>query len=53
MSVNFTSDISDICVEMLDKLSGINAIDLMCDDSMQEFYERFGMKKLNGMGLRR
>ena len=38
---------------MLEKLSDINAIDLMCDDSMQEFYERFGMKKLNGMGLRR
>jgi hypothetical protein len=39
MSITFTSD--------------INAIDLMCDDSMQEFYERFGMKKLSGMGLRK
>ena len=38
---------------MLEKLSDINAIDLMCDDNMQEFYERFGMKKLNGMALRR
>ena len=39
--------------KMLDILKDINAIDLMCDENVQGFYERFGMKKLSGMGIRR
>jgi len=44
---------SELMRMMLDKLNDISAIDLMCDDNMQKFYERFGMKKLSGMGLRK
>ena len=39
--------------KMLEFLKHINAIDLMCDEEVQGFYERFGMKKMNGMGIRK
>jgi hypothetical protein len=39
--------------QMLDKLKCMNAIDLMCDENVKSFYERFGMKPLSGMGLRK
>ena len=38
---------------MLDILKDIYAIDLICDEDVQGFYERFGMIKLSAMGLRR
>jgi len=38
---------------MLDILKDIYAIDLVCDEDVQGFYEQFGMMKLNAMGLRR
>ena len=39
--------------EMLRKLDAINNVDLMCDDDLQPFYERFGMLKSSGMVLRK
>ena len=39
--------------KMLEYLKHIKAIDLICDEEVQGFYERFGMKKMNGMGIRR
>ena len=44
---------SELMRRILDILKDINAIDLMCDDEVQGFYEKFGMKKLGGMGLRK
>jgi predicted N-acetyltransferase YhbS len=44
---------SELIRKMLEILKGMSAIDLMCDENVQPFYERFGMKKLSGMGIRR
>ena len=44
---------SELMRRILDILKDINAIDLMCDDEVKGFYERFGMKSLGGMGLRK
>lgn len=38
--------------QMLCKLKGIPAIDLMCDVPLQKFYSRFGMKPSVGMIIR-
>lgn len=38
---------------MLERLEGLYVVDLMCDEELQPFYERFGMKKANGMMIRR
>lgn len=38
---------------MLDQLSHIQTIELMCDTELIPFYERFGMTPTNGMVLRR
>jgi ribosomal protein S18 acetylase RimI-like enzyme len=38
---------------MLEKLSGIQAIDLTCDKGLQSFYKRFGMLPSVGMVIRR
>jgi ribosomal protein S18 acetylase RimI-like enzyme len=38
---------------MLDQLSHIQTIELMCDPDLVPFYERFGMKPSGGMVLRR
>lgn len=39
--------------QMLDRLSHIQTIELMCDADLVPFYERFGMKPSGGMVLRR
>lgn len=38
---------------MLDKLTRIPNIDLMCDENVKPFYARFGMVPLGGMAFRR
>ena len=38
---------------MFDQLADIQTIELMCDDALVPFYERFGMKRTGGMVLRR
>ena len=43
---------SELMRRMLDKLSGIYGVDLMCDPKLQPFYERFGLQRSVGM-LRR
>lgn len=37
---------------MLDKLSGMYMVDLLCDKKLESFYARFGMKPANGMSIR-
>ena len=44
---------TELMRRMLEILEDVIAIDLMCDEAVQGFYERFGMKKLTGMGLRK
>lgn len=44
---------TELMRRMLENLKDISAIDLMCDESAQGFYGRFGMKKLSGMGIRK
>ena len=44
---------SELARRILEILKDMSAIDLMCDENVQGFYERFGMKKLSGMGIRR
>ena len=44
---------TELMRRMLEILKDISAVDLMCDENVQGFYERFGMKKLCGMGIRR
>ena len=44
---------TELMRRMLEILKDISNIDLMCDENVQSFYERFGMKKLSGMGIRR
>lgn len=39
--------------QMLDRLSHIQTIELMCDAHLVHFYEQFGMKPSGGMVLRR
>lgn len=39
--------------QMLDRLSHIQTIELMCDADLVPFYERFGMRPAAGMVLRR
>ena len=39
--------------QMLERLSHIQTIELMCDPELVPFYERFGMKPTTGMALRR
>ena len=34
---------------MLELLGGFYIIDLMCDEELQEFYERLGMYRTHGM----
>ena len=42
-----------LMAQMLDRLSHIQTIELMCDADLVPFYERFGMKPSGGMVLRR
>lgn len=37
---------------MLEKLSALYMVDLICDPELQPFYARFGMKQATGMMLR-
>jgi ribosomal protein S18 acetylase RimI-like enzyme len=42
-----------LMAQMLERLSHIQTIELMCDPELVPFYERFGMKPSSGMVLRR
>lgn len=42
-----------LVTQMLDRLSHIQTIELMCDDDLVPFYTQFGMKRAGGMVLRR
>ena len=42
-----------LLTQMLDRLSHIQTIELMCDADLVPFYEQFGMKPSGGMVLRR
>jgi ribosomal protein S18 acetylase RimI-like enzyme len=44
---------SELVRRMLTELAGFYAIDLVCDEELASFYERFGMKRATGMVLRR
>lgn len=44
---------SELFRQMLDKLSKIPNIDLMCDENVKPFYARFGMVPLGGMASRK
>jgi len=44
---------SELIRRMLHHLKDISAIDLICDEDVQGFYEKFGMHKMTGMGLRK
>lgn len=43
----------ELVSRMLEQLRGYYAIDLICDDQLQSFYEKLGLTKLTGMALRR
>jgi ribosomal protein S18 acetylase RimI-like enzyme len=43
---------SELVRRMLEKLSGLYAVDLMCDPELEPFYARFGMKPYGGMIIR-
>ena len=43
---------SQLMSRMLNKLSGIPAIDVTCDGELQRFYSRFGMQPSVGMVIR-
>lgn len=43
---------SELVRRMLDTLSHIYMIDLICDPNVQPFYERLGMKRYSGMIVR-
>jgi ribosomal protein S18 acetylase RimI-like enzyme len=42
-----------LMAQMLQRLSHIQTIELMCDADLVPFYERFGMRPASGMVLRR
>ena len=44
---------SKLLIKILKKYKGISCIDLTCNENVQSFYERFGMKKSHGMVLRK
>jgi ribosomal protein S18 acetylase RimI-like enzyme len=39
----------ELVKRMLEELKGIYMIDLLCDESLQSYYEKFGMFKSQGM----
>lgn len=43
---------SELMKRILKKASGFYMIDLICDQELQKFYEKFGMKKSMGMMMR-
>jgi ribosomal protein S18 acetylase RimI-like enzyme len=42
----------ELMVRMLETLSGIYMIDLLCDEELQPWYERLGMRRATGMLVR-
>ena len=42
----------ELAKRMLAKLEGYYMIDICCDESLQKFYEKFGLKKYSSMILR-
>jgi ribosomal protein S18 acetylase RimI-like enzyme len=43
---------SELVRQMLEKLSGLYIVDLVCDPELQGFYARFGMKPYTAMIIR-
>ena len=43
---------SELMRRMLNRLSTVYSVDLVCDPDLVPFYERLGMTRLDGMGLR-
>ena len=43
---------TELVRQMLDKLSHLYMIDLLCDENLQPFYERLGMVRSRGMMIR-
>ncbi|MEM7125588.1 MAG: GNAT family N-acetyltransferase [Chloroflexota bacterium] len=43
---------SELVKRMIKQLNGIYAIDLLCDEDVNPFYERLGMQQANGMFIR-
>jgi len=43
---------SELVRRMLDTLSNVYMIDLLCDESLQQFYAKHGMVKADGMMIR-
>jgi predicted N-acetyltransferase YhbS len=43
---------TELMTRMLAKLKGMYMVDLICDEELQPYYQRFGMKKALGMMLR-
>ena len=44
---------TELMRRMLERLSGVYATDLVCDANLVPFYESVGMRRLDGMGVRR
>ena len=44
---------TELMQRMIDTLSDHYMIDLLCDERMQPYYERLGMKRAHGMMIRR
>lgn len=42
----------ELVQRMLNQLNHLYMIDIMCDENLQTYYEKFGMHKANGMILR-
>ena len=42
----------ELARRMLEKLSGLYMIDLLCDKELQDYYARLGMQKATGMMIR-
>lgn len=43
---------AELVQRMLDELRGLYMIDLLCDEDLQPYYERFGMQPATGMLMR-
>jgi predicted N-acetyltransferase YhbS len=43
---------TELMRRMLDTLAGIYMVDLLCDEELQPYYERLGMRRATGMLVR-
>lgn len=43
---------SDLVKKMLETLADFYMVDVVCDEALNGFYEKFGMKKANAMSIR-